>query len=262
MKIAVIAGGASVEAEVSRASAAGVSAALKLAGHEVTTLELDRALAHTGEVLAITERGGAHELRCRAKNLCGAIYEQRGQFDISARYYSASLELARTIGDDLEEERARAAIGFRRLLEGDLYAAGRDFDELLTQAQSRGEKLRISGYINALGIIAHEQGRYDEAERIVADWQEAVAGSAWVVGTSSRQVPGVPTLDSRAFAEQAVAHDMLSELISINTVHEQGTLKAAEALKARFLAAGFSESDLTLVAIPEHPNQAQLVVIY
>jgi D-alanine-D-alanine ligase len=45
MKIAVIAGGASVEAEVSRASAAGVSAALRLAGHVVTTLELDRALA-------------------------------------------------------------------------------------------------------------------------------------------------------------------------------------------------------------------------
>ena len=137
---------------------------LRLAAAERALGELDRALAHTGEVLAITERGGAHELRCRAKNLCGAIYEQRGQFDISARYYSASLELARTIGDDLEEERARAAIGFRRLLEGDLYAAGRDFDELLTQAQSRGEKLRISGYINALGIIAHEQGRYDEAE--------------------------------------------------------------------------------------------------
>ena len=60
--------------------------------------------------------------------------------------------------------------------------------------------------------------------------------------------------------DQALAHDMLSELISINTVHEQGTIKAAEALKARFLAAGFPESDLTLVVIPEHPNQAQLVV--
>ncbi len=60
--------------------------------------------------------------------------------------------------------------------------------------------------------------------------------------------------------DQALAHDLLSELISINTVHEQGTLRAAQALKARFLAAGFPESDLTLVVIPEHPNQGQLIV--
>ena len=61
-------------------------------------------------------------------------------------------------------------------------------------------------------------------------------------------------------ADQTFAHDLLSELISINTVHDQGTLRAAQALKAHFLAAGFAETDLTLVVIPEHPNQAQLVV--
>ncbi len=69
-----------------------------------------------------------------------------------------------------------------------------------------------------------------------------------------------PTTPLPPLAEQAFAHEMLSELISINTVHAQGTLKAAEALKVRFLAAGFAGSDLTLVAIPEHPNQGQLVV--
>lgn len=44
MKVAVICGGPSVEAEVSRSSAAGVAAALRQADHEPVQLELDRAL--------------------------------------------------------------------------------------------------------------------------------------------------------------------------------------------------------------------------
>ncbi|OYU69823.1 MAG: peptidase M20 [Alphaproteobacteria bacterium PA2] len=73
-------------------------------------------------------------------------------------------------------------------------------------------------------------------------------------------LPGFCFAATPPVADQDLAHDMLSELISINTVHEQGTLLAAQALKARFLAAGLADSDLTLVAIPGHPNQAQLVV--
>ncbi|HEX5376958.1 MAG TPA: M20/M25/M40 family metallo-hydrolase [Phenylobacterium sp.] len=61
-------------------------------------------------------------------------------------------------------------------------------------------------------------------------------------------------------ADQKLAHDILAELIAINTVHEQGTLKAAQAIQARLKAAGFSDDDVTLLAIPEHPNQGQLVV--
>ena len=41
MKIAVLAGGASAEAAISRSSAAGVVAALAARGHDVTTVELD-----------------------------------------------------------------------------------------------------------------------------------------------------------------------------------------------------------------------------
>ena len=137
---------------------------LRLAGSERSLGELDAAVEHVGEVLGITERGGAHALRCRAKSLCGQIYEQRGQFERSERYYNDALELARAIGDELEEERARSAIAGRRLLAGDLQAARRDFESLLASAQARGEKLRITGYVNSLGIIAHEAGQYDEAE--------------------------------------------------------------------------------------------------
>jgi len=47
MKVAVIQGGASAEAEVSRRSAAGVAAALKKAGHQPELLELGASLAAT-----------------------------------------------------------------------------------------------------------------------------------------------------------------------------------------------------------------------
>jgi tetratricopeptide (TPR) repeat protein len=50
------------------------------------------------------------------------------------------------------------------LLTGDLDAAGRSFQQLLALAQSRGETLSVTTYVNALGIIAHEQSRFEDAE--------------------------------------------------------------------------------------------------
>lgn len=61
-------------------------------------------------------------------------------------------------------------------------------------------------------------------------------------------------------ADRQLAHDILKELIAIDTVHRAGTLKAAEAIQARLKAAGFADGDVTLLTIPEHPTQGQLVV--
>lgn len=137
---------------------------LRLAASERVLGDLDVALEHTGQVLSRTERGDSHALRCRAKGLCGQIYEQRGQFDLAERYYRDALELARTIGDEVEEERARWAIAMRRLTVGALDEAGRDFEQLLQSATARGEKLRISQYVNAIGTIAHERNKLTDAE--------------------------------------------------------------------------------------------------
>jgi predicted ATPase/tRNA A-37 threonylcarbamoyl transferase component Bud32 len=137
---------------------------LRLAGSERILGDLDAALQHTGEVLSRTERGGSHALRCRAKGLCGLIYEQRGSFDLAERYFTDALELAHTIGDEIEEERARQAIASRRLTTGALDEAGREFEQLLATATARGEKLRVIQYVNALGIVAHERNQLDDAE--------------------------------------------------------------------------------------------------
>ena len=124
----------------------------------------DKALQLVTQVLSVTERGGAHRLRCRAKRLCGWIYERRGQPDRGLRYSMEALELARAIGDEPEEQAARMAIASRRLETGDLEAAQRDYSTVLQHAQSRGERLRACSCLNMLGVIQHEMAEYAEAE--------------------------------------------------------------------------------------------------
>jgi serine/threonine protein kinase/tetratricopeptide (TPR) repeat protein len=124
----------------------------------------DKALQLITQVLSVTERGGAHRLRCRAKRLCGWIYERRGQPDRGLRYTMEALELARAIGDEPEEQAARMAIASRRMETGDLSAAQRDYATVLQHAQSRGERLRACSCLNMLGLIQHELAEYAEAE--------------------------------------------------------------------------------------------------
>jgi acetylornithine deacetylase/succinyl-diaminopimelate desuccinylase-like protein len=61
-------------------------------------------------------------------------------------------------------------------------------------------------------------------------------------------------------ADQALARDMLAELISINTVHPQGTRKAVDAILARLKAAGFQDSDYQILAPKGQEAWANLVV--
>ena len=56
------------------------------------------------------------------------------------------------------------------------------------------------------------------------------------------------------------AKSILAELLSIDTTYEKGTVAAVQALRTRFLAAGFSESDLVVAASPDNPSQSNLIV--
>ncbi len=48
--------------------------------------------------------------------------------------------------------------------------------------------------------------------------------------------------------DEATAKTILSELLAIDTTYEKGTVAAVEALRTRFLAAGFPAADLVVVA--------------
>ncbi|MBI5495623.1 MAG: protein kinase [Deltaproteobacteria bacterium] len=136
--------------------------------HEANALTLlgntDQALQIITSVLSVTERGGAHRLRCKAKRLCGTIYDRRGQPDRGLRYNMEALELARAIGEEQEEQAARMAIAARRLETGNLEAARRDFTQVLAHAQMRGERLRACQCMNLLGQASHEIGDFSEAD--------------------------------------------------------------------------------------------------
>ncbi len=63
-------------------------------------------------------------------------------------------------------------------------------------------------------------------------------------------------------ADLAEGRALLRELVDLDTTHAMGTTRAAHALKAHFLAAGFAPADVTFIAPAEHPNSGNLIVRY
>ena len=61
-------------------------------------------------------------------------------------------------------------------------------------------------------------------------------------------------------ANQQLARDILKETVEIRSVHDVGTEDVAEALAARFRAAGFTDSEIHTVPEAEWPKQVNLVV--
>jgi acetylornithine deacetylase/succinyl-diaminopimelate desuccinylase-like protein len=63
-----------------------------------------------------------------------------------------------------------------------------------------------------------------------------------------------PTVD------QELAREIFKGLVELNTTHSHGTLPAAEAIQQWLSRAGYTPSDVTLIAPPEHPKSGNLVV--
>src|SRR5205085_4118503 len=62
---------------------------------------------------------------------------------------------------------------------------------------------------------------------------------------------------------QRLAHEVYKQLVEINTVDSVGSVtRAAEAMAARFRAAGFPESDIQILIPPGKPTKGNLVVRY
>src|SRR5579859_1138134 len=76
-------------------------------------------------------------------------------------------------------------------------------------------------------------------------------------GAAKADLPPAPQPPDQV---KGLAHEILEQVIGTNSVHANGTAKLAEALAARFHAAGFSPDELALLAPPDHPTQANLVV--
>src|SRR6187551_2872316 len=73
--------------------------------------------------------------------------------------------------------------------------------------------------------------------------------------------PARPAAQTRP--DQAAFRDLYRELVETNTTRSSGSCTlAAQRMAARLTAAGFSDSQLTLFADPEHPKEGGLVAVY
>jgi acetylornithine deacetylase/succinyl-diaminopimelate desuccinylase-like protein len=84
----------------------------------------------------------------------------------------------------------------------------------------------------------------------------AVVSVAGVCSAATLPAPGPkPPQDN-----QQLAHDIFKQIVEIRSVHDIGTKGVADALAARFKAAGFAPADMQLVPEDKYPNQVNLVV--
>src|SRR5258707_14190181 len=63
-------------------------------------------------------------------------------------------------------------------------------------------------------------------------------------------------------ADVDLAHDILRELIDINTTHEHGSTAAAQVIQQQLIAAGFAASDVVRIAPADKPTKGNVVVRY
>ncbi len=81
----------------------------------------------------------------------------------------------------------------------------------------------------------------------------------------ARQLPGqkAPGAPATLTPQQQAARAIYKELVEINTVDSVGDVTAAaRAMAARFLAAGFPQSDVQVLVPPDRPTKGNLVVRY
>src|SRR6266849_266870 len=63
-------------------------------------------------------------------------------------------------------------------------------------------------------------------------------------------------------ADVDLAHDILRELVDINTTHDHGSTAAAQIIQQQLLAAGFPANDVVLIAPTDKPTKGNVVVRY
>jgi acetylornithine deacetylase/succinyl-diaminopimelate desuccinylase-like protein len=84
-----------------------------------------------------------------------------------------------------------------------------------------------------------------------------LAGAAQAKGPAPKPMAATPMPPA---ADQALAHDLLKELIEINSTHAHGSTGVAQAIAKRLLDAGFPSADVQVLAPADHPIKGNTVV--
>lgn len=90
--------------------------------------------------------------------------------------------------------------------------------------------------------------------RVTRDLLKVALLAGVASAASAANSPATPT------PQDPTAKAILAELLAIDTTFDKGTVAAVEALRKRFLAAGFPASDLVVEAYPQNKSQTSLIV--
>jgi tRNA/rRNA methyltransferase len=94
---------------------------------------------------------------------------------------------------------------------------------------------RTLDFAAARRVAVHSEELLDRPQ-VAASLDEAVPGASWVVGTSSRHVPGVPAVDARAFAAEAVSRARGGDEVALVFGDERSGMSNHELLRCHSLA--------------------------
>jgi acetylornithine deacetylase/succinyl-diaminopimelate desuccinylase-like protein len=87
----------------------------------------------------------------------------------------------------------------------------------------------------------------------------------WIVGVTAAAVCGIGQANAQSAhptADEAAFRALYKELIEINTTRSVGNCtRAAEAMRAHLLAAGYAAQDTQILAPPEAPNDGALIAV-
>ena len=83
----------------------------------------------------------------------------------------------------------------------------------------------------------------------------ALAAAIFLAGTAAGAADTMPPAPY-----QALSHDILKQLVEINSTHANGSLVAAQAVARRALDAGFAAGDVSVLAPADHPTKGNAVV--
>jgi acetylornithine deacetylase/succinyl-diaminopimelate desuccinylase-like protein len=88
-----------------------------------------------------------------------------------------------------------------------------------------------------------------------------LAASVWALAAAASAAPVSPPPSGMPPAEyKALSHDILKELIEINSTHAHGSTAPAQAIAKRLLDAGYPAADVQVLASADHPIKGNVVV--
>ncbi|HYU15056.1 MAG TPA: CHAT domain-containing tetratricopeptide repeat protein, partial [Candidatus Acidoferrum sp.] len=118
--------------------------------------------------LALASAIHADISRARTLQNLGWCYNNLGDFDRAMPFLSEAEALAASLHLTGDRLRALTNLGNSFYGKGDLARAAEHYSRALPLAREVGDQDRVAKLLSNLGIVAHEQARYDEAESLLA----------------------------------------------------------------------------------------------